>query len=1192
MSRKPDQELKAGLARNAATYSRAKQRGVALVIVMALLVIVLGLCVGFLSRVQIERKASTLSTSSVNTRLLADTAVRLVQAQIHDATSLGSNVAWASQPGMIRTFGTAALTASSAPLRQYKLYSCDAMITSDATSSFITADLPPSDWSSRPAQWTDLNAPINSAGVTVYPILDPDAQVDGFSISAAAPFASGTSPNRAPMPVKWLYVLQDGTVVAPTGSGTIATIAGADPKSNPITGRVAFWTDDETCKVNLNTASEGTYWDVPRADSTSERAFGLDQPAQKEFQTYPGHPATTSISPIFFAGSSTTLSLAQRNAIFDIVPKIAPGGSNGGTTVATGTIPLDSDRLFASTDEFLFSASRTAQPSLAGITQTNLRRSGFFLTASSVAPETNLFNLPKVSMWPMFQLGAGSPNLLRTTAFDRLTAFCSTANKIPYYFQRADSTSPTNDYSLIQDNQKLFQYLQVLTSADIPGFGGNFSSKYGNDRDQILTEMFDYIRSTNLYDDNLSSAANSGYQYTAGRPNTTNYLTLPGHGQVTPIEIVTASGTNRGFGRYVTVSEIALNFICTGDEAVPASNVLGNTTLANSLLTSGQRRIQTAVLTELFSAMSGWTTLSEDVVLKFTGLENLTINGQSLFLGYTPKSHEIYIPNINSLFNGYSAQGGTVGFDLPMLIVSGRPNYPFLGGFVTVSGSTMAFSQTGPVYLEIQTPGSFTTVQKINFKFPDATFPVPSLGSDNRRWVFNSGGDGLVAQGRLDLISDNVLQEKAYDIQPTDVVRSLVPGDNSIIKKYTGGDYRLVALQKTIPVEIFQPIYPAYSDSTSRWAHMLSAFRNDAIPGRKVAPLVAEETYSVPLARSPDFPDPIWPGFSSGANARTNKDWDTGASFFADGCFANKPEEGNTNGLPAANPYFSPTNYAEMGSGKTFFSPNRQVASPVAFGSLPTGVMATPQVPWRTLLFRPEPGHFGAIAPFDHLLLDLFWMPVVEPYAISQPFATAGKINMNYQILPFTYVKRSTGLYSVLKNEKFMAVASNTPTYKSSGNTTDFRQTIDVSQTLTQFDDRFNAGNLFVSASEICGLYLVGSGETAASMPAFWDNHKLTGENVREGAYGRIYPRLTTKSNSYVVHYTVQALKQAKTATAGQWNEGRDSIVGEYRGSTGVERYIDPNNPNIPDYRTNTSAQPDLASAYKWRITSQRQFLP
>jgi hypothetical protein len=53
----------------------------------------------------------------------------------------------------------------------------------------------------------------------------------------------------------------------------------------------------------------------------------------------------------------------------------------------------------------------------------------------------------------------------------------------------------------------------------------------------------------------------------------------------------------------------------------------------------------------------------------------------------------------------------------------------------------------------------------------------------------------------------------------------------------------------------------------------------------------------------------------------------------------------------------------------------------------------------------------------DHLMLDLFWMPAVEPYAISDSFSTAGKINLNYQIQPFTYIDRNTALVCLMKPE-------------------------------------------------------------------------------------------------------------------------------------------------------------------------------
>jgi hypothetical protein len=134
------------------------------------------------------------------------------------------------------------------------------------------------------------------------------------------------------------------------------------------------------------------------------------------------------------------------------------------------------------------------------------------------------------------------------------------------------------------------------------------------------------------------------------------------------------------------------------------------------------------------------------------------------------------------------------------------------------------------------------------------------------------------------------------------------------------------------------------------------------------------------------------------------------------------------------------------------FRPNRQVPSAIIFGTLPSRVFggltttsATGGVPWCTLLFCPNPAAndtnavhpgFGVGAsgtpgpedyppyttPPDHLLLDDFWMPIVEPYAISEPFSTAGKVNMNYAIVPFDYIHRSTALHAVMKSTRILAI--------------------------------------------------------------------------------------------------------------------------------------------------------------------------
>lgn len=64
--------------------------------------------------------------------------------------------------------------------------------------------------------------------------------------------------------------------------------------------RVAFWTDDASCRINVNTASEGVFWDTPRCDTVEERAYGRYQPAAHEHVRAMGHPAAVSLSSVLF----------------------------------------------------------------------------------------------------------------------------------------------------------------------------------------------------------------------------------------------------------------------------------------------------------------------------------------------------------------------------------------------------------------------------------------------------------------------------------------------------------------------------------------------------------------------------------------------------------------------------------------------------------------------------------------------------------------------------------------------------------------------------------------------------------------------------------------------------------------------------------------------------------------------------
>lgn len=107
-----------------------RSKGFALVVVLSVLALLLVLIVGLISRAGTERSAATGFQASVSARQLADTAVSLVQGQIYAATTQGTEVAWTSQPGMVRTFDK-----NGESRHSYKLYSSSEMISEGAPAS-------------------------------------------------------------------------------------------------------------------------------------------------------------------------------------------------------------------------------------------------------------------------------------------------------------------------------------------------------------------------------------------------------------------------------------------------------------------------------------------------------------------------------------------------------------------------------------------------------------------------------------------------------------------------------------------------------------------------------------------------------------------------------------------------------------------------------------------------------------------------------------------------------------------------------------------------------------------------------------------------------------------------------------------------------------------------------------------------
>lgn len=1281
------------------------QRGIALVLVLAFLVLLSALVIAFFSSVQTELQGSKTYASGVTVKQLAETTTNIVMGQVSDATKSyeipgnpsatppvdagGKRLTWASQPGLIHTYGD-----DGKPGRAFKLYSSLNMVEDEGTDYLPVKQLDnevPQTWPTSPALFTDLNAPVllpEAAGkvkvdgktyTANYPILDPlglydagtDTGIEGFSIDKARGFGTdkwtpdetynptvSSSPNNtgnpAPMPVRWLYVLRDGTITAPDPTGTTSATWTSAPaylkptNDNPIVGRVAFWADDDTCKLNINTASEGTFWDRAWADSdNSSSPFGERQltnrvPVKGEYQRYPGHPATVCLSPVLGGLVPQYKIPAQTNdaisnsdytkfyqKYYDLLPRVRAGGTQAGTvdtsTNTAARIDPDQNRLFSSVDELLFVApdgSNPAAPTVAAnrtattnITKATLEKGKFFLTTYNRAPEVNAFGRPRLSLWQL-QLendpnkgNGGGPKRPRNSK-DELLAFCSTINsasKYQYYFQRysfylRDPTNvrtahPTTPFMQLpshgfqapssQDpaldwtgsgmtrNQDLYKYLQDLTSTNIPGWGAKITDKYpAATRDQILTEMVDLIRAgTNSYaiDPNLPPR----YEYAPARG-----LSDAASGETQIVPLVPpdggVGGGTKGFGRFPTVTEAALIFYATDS-------------VNNNTAGSPGKKMRAVLVLQPYSPTAGSWSWSPLVRYKITGAQNLSINGQkgvfrdnlvnltTARCGYgSGGNHTTAYTGIFACFRLWNGSGNDKNKNIP---ASGfttwdqEKDYPFVSDEIVIDPAKGKFTfEGGDITIEthsgyadgIDKPNP-TLVQTIKLSFPapkSSTWPNPKNSVANRD--FNQRINGFA------LIDTN-----------NDTVRSLQ------VDAYgpSRGDLRYVASLKTVTPDYFAGYAgakgdPSYDDATTRVIHSLRNGDTDILAGGKIHADLVNGVNGSP-ATSPG--NPIAARGMRGATMFSGilGDYDNGPTTHQDGAYINKPDD-----------YYGSGDNGDA----EIVTPNRQVCSAVLFGSLPTGA------PWQTLLFCPNPAggkaHPGFTTIRDHVFLDFFTMPVIEPYAISEPFSTAGKVNLNYQIAPFTYITRSTALRGVLKSTRVMAIPNSSTSYKSNPGSVVFRKEIDRGETLTGFETRFGTAStdtyngdkgMFRAASEICDMYLVPKGTTLATVKGkWWNDYAFTGDNAREFPYSHIYERVTTKSNTYTVHMRVQVLRKRPAGDPAIWDERLDQVASEYRGSTTVERYIDPGDTSLKDFAKDPKLSMD--DYYKFRIVSTKKF--
>lgn len=193
----------------------ASTRGSALLITLVFMALITIVLVGFLSSMRINRPAAFLFMERNRASFYAQDGIAAAMSTL-DKIVLHTNQTWLSQPGqlMVVNGSGSSMTMTPVPL-----------------SSSTNSSLIPSSMSSSPS--ADLN--IASSRDSTEQII---------------------SNTGGPLNLNWIYITQDGTrsQILNSSYTWIANTSFNPTSANPIVGRFAYWTDDESTKINVNTA--------------------------------------------------------------------------------------------------------------------------------------------------------------------------------------------------------------------------------------------------------------------------------------------------------------------------------------------------------------------------------------------------------------------------------------------------------------------------------------------------------------------------------------------------------------------------------------------------------------------------------------------------------------------------------------------------------------------------------------------------------------------------------------------------------------------------------------------------------------------------------------------------------------------------------------------------------------------------
>lgn len=186
--------------------SRPGQRGSALIITLMFLVLATILVIGFAEQVRLERSSAKSYLERARAEQFAQMGLDSAKGILQRYTGNSSEV-WASQPGAL-------------------------MVPASAGSKTLANSVP-----------------LHSGQSTLSPGA-PEVESQAAELNLQMLAGNGThliTDDVPSLPLRWIYVREDG-VIDTNEPPDLANTA------NPLVGRFAFWVDDESSKINLNTA--------------------------------------------------------------------------------------------------------------------------------------------------------------------------------------------------------------------------------------------------------------------------------------------------------------------------------------------------------------------------------------------------------------------------------------------------------------------------------------------------------------------------------------------------------------------------------------------------------------------------------------------------------------------------------------------------------------------------------------------------------------------------------------------------------------------------------------------------------------------------------------------------------------------------------------------------------------------------